>query len=198
MSEPKLAYCNKCEDLVTYDTSEETISETFRGVEISYRFAVGRCKNCGTEVATGIGYNFRKSEEKNKAYGEKISGTGKENQFCFLLPACIFRCIMVIDLEYIQIGTIRQKGGKIMEEFKKLGERIRKSGLRKTGKFKMLIESLQFSETLEIYDTLVIILLQNEIDCMCLIEAAADFKNGDLKEEDFKKLMCVALVQLLK
>lgn len=68
MENLKLAYCNKCEDLVEYDIYDELIEEEFKGVKISYRFSVGKCKCCNCEVATDIDYNSRKSNEKIEAY----------------------------------------------------------------------------------------------------------------------------------
>lgn len=68
----EFAYCNECEDLVNYDIHEEVITEQYKGEEIKYSFGVGRCKDCGNEVATDKEYNFRKSEAKIKAYKKKI------------------------------------------------------------------------------------------------------------------------------
>ena len=51
----ELAYCNECEDLVRYDIGEEVITEKFKGQIIKYKFKVGKCKECGCEVATDIG-----------------------------------------------------------------------------------------------------------------------------------------------
>ena len=64
----ELAYCNECEDLVRYDIEEEVITEKFKGQIIKYKFKVGKCKECGCEVATDIGYNSRKSKAKLEAY----------------------------------------------------------------------------------------------------------------------------------
>ncbi|MGN1085304.1 MAG: type II toxin-antitoxin system antitoxin SocA domain-containing protein [Lachnospiraceae bacterium] len=68
MEKNRLAYCNECEDLVEFYVSDEMIAEEYKTEKISYRFKVGRCKCCGTEVATDIDYNSRKSESKIKAY----------------------------------------------------------------------------------------------------------------------------------
>lgn len=73
MEKPKFAYCNNCEDLVEYDISDEEITEQYKGVEVQFRFKVGRCKCCGEEVATDIDYNSRKSEKKISAY-KKMKG----------------------------------------------------------------------------------------------------------------------------
>ena len=72
MENLKLAYCNKCEDLVEYDVREEYINENFKGEIIKYKFKVGRCRYCNSEVAVDIDYNCRKSKEKIEAYKRKI------------------------------------------------------------------------------------------------------------------------------
>lgn len=72
MENLKLAYCNKCEDLVEYDVHEEYIKENFKGEIIKYKFKVGRCRYCNNEVAVDIDYNCRKSKEKIEAYKRKI------------------------------------------------------------------------------------------------------------------------------
>lgn len=68
MENLKHAYCNECEDLVEYDIYDELIEEEFKGVKISYKFRIGKCKCCNCEVATDIDYNSRKSNEKIEAY----------------------------------------------------------------------------------------------------------------------------------
>lgn len=72
MENLKLAYCNQCEDLVEYDIHEEFVQEEFKGEIIKYKFKIGRCKCCNSEVATDIDYNSRKSKEKVEAYKRKI------------------------------------------------------------------------------------------------------------------------------
>jgi len=69
------AYCSECEDLVKFTVQDEIIEEVFRGVKnqeimIKFPFQVGRCKECGHEVATDNDYNFRRTEAKWKAYRE--------------------------------------------------------------------------------------------------------------------------------
>jgi uncharacterized phage-associated protein len=68
MEELKLAYCNECEDLVEYENENRFIVEQFKGTEIKYWFMIGKCKECGCEVATDIDYNHRKSLAQIKAY----------------------------------------------------------------------------------------------------------------------------------
>lgn len=71
VEQQRTTYCNECEDLVVYDITDETITEKFKGEEIQFKFKTGRCKCCGNEVATDIEYNYRKSEERLKAYKKK-------------------------------------------------------------------------------------------------------------------------------
>lgn len=68
MKKLKFGYCNQCEDLVEFDIHEEYVEENYRGKPIKYKFKLGRCKNCNSEVATDIDYNSRKSNMKAKAY----------------------------------------------------------------------------------------------------------------------------------
>lgn len=66
------AYCNECDEVVEYKVCEEDVVEEFKGEQILYRFSVGRCNICGSEVATDIDYNTRKSKAKIEAYKRKI------------------------------------------------------------------------------------------------------------------------------
>lgn len=68
----EFAYCNECEDLVNYGIYEERVTEQYKGEEVEFSFRIGRCDCCGSEVATDIEYNSRKSEAKIKAYKKKI------------------------------------------------------------------------------------------------------------------------------
>ena len=61
MDKMNLAYCNECEDLVEFTEQEEIVEEYYRGELVRFRFKVGRCKECGHEVATDIDYNTRRS-----------------------------------------------------------------------------------------------------------------------------------------
>lgn len=72
MDNLKLAYCNECEDAVEYDVHDEVVEEEFKGEKVKYKFKVGRCKYCNSEVATDIAYNSRKSNAKIEAYKRKI------------------------------------------------------------------------------------------------------------------------------
>ena len=62
------AYCNCCEDLVSFDVQKRTIKETLRGRMVEFTFECGICKVCGAEVSTDIYYMERRSKAKVKAY----------------------------------------------------------------------------------------------------------------------------------
>ena len=68
MKRLKYAYCNECEDLVEFDTIEKEITEIYKGEEICFRFEIGCCKSCGSEVATNQKYNDRRFKAKIEAY----------------------------------------------------------------------------------------------------------------------------------
>ena len=63
-----MAYCNECEDLVTFDFYGEVVNENYKGVKIKYNFNVARCKYCHNEVTASIDYNYEKSSAKISAY----------------------------------------------------------------------------------------------------------------------------------
>lgn len=68
MNENKLGYCNECGDLVEFYIEHRKVKEEFYGEQIEYEFDFGVCKECGTEVATNIDYNSRKSIAKVLAF----------------------------------------------------------------------------------------------------------------------------------
>lgn len=65
-----LAYCPECNDLVEFDIKEEDVEEIFRGKKIRYKFSMGRCKVCETEVVTNLAYNHKKSDAKWDAFNQ--------------------------------------------------------------------------------------------------------------------------------
>ena len=68
MKKMRYAYCNECEDLVEFDIIERKITEQYKEETVEFKFNTGRCKCCGSEVATDIDYNTRRSNAKIKAY----------------------------------------------------------------------------------------------------------------------------------
>lgn len=84
METRNLAYCNKCEDLVEFTVKDEILEETYKGELVEFNFKVGRCKDCGNEVATDIDYNYRKSLEKVKAY-KRLKGIILQDEIAEIL-----------------------------------------------------------------------------------------------------------------
>ena len=78
MNNSEYGYCNNCGDLVRFEVEKEHIEETFHGKKIDYYFKVGRCADCGSELATDIDYNTRKSKAKIDAYNSKYEPKLKE------------------------------------------------------------------------------------------------------------------------
>lgn len=72
MNKTNLAYCNECEDLVEYDIQDEEIIDQYKGETVKFKFKIGRCKCCNSEVATDTDYNIRKSEAKIEAYKRAV------------------------------------------------------------------------------------------------------------------------------
>lgn len=75
-SRKNMAYCSNCGDLVPFTVQDEIVEEEFRGIKnkeitIKFPFRIGRCKECGHEVATDNDYNFRRTDAKWKAYREQ-------------------------------------------------------------------------------------------------------------------------------
>lgn len=84
MRDRNFAYCNECEDLVEFIEREEIVEEKYKGELVRFRFKIGRCKDCGHEVATDIGYNSRKSEAKIEAY-KRLKGIISQEEILELL-----------------------------------------------------------------------------------------------------------------
>lgn len=84
MNDKNLAYCSECEDLVEFTEKEEVIEETYKGESVKFIFKVGRCKECGHEVATDLDYNTRRSLEKIEAY-KKLKGIILEQEIVEIL-----------------------------------------------------------------------------------------------------------------
>lgn len=69
----------------------------------------------------------------------------------------------------------------------KLGQEIRKAGLRENKDFKSMMNNLSYLSSMEIYDTLCkILLVYDKIIMIPLLELGEDFKLGNIAEEDFK------------
>ena len=68
MNKMNYAYCSECEDLVEFIEKEEWIEEEYKGQIVKFQFKVGRCMDCGQEVATDLEYITRRTEAKIEAY----------------------------------------------------------------------------------------------------------------------------------
>jgi len=68
-----ITYCSNCDDLVEFDVKDEEIKDEYKGQKIVFRFQVGRCKKCKSEVSTDNNYNFLKAYKRIEAY-EKAMG----------------------------------------------------------------------------------------------------------------------------
>jgi len=68
-----ITYCTKCEDMVEFYIKDECVEEEYKGKKIVYRFQVGRCKCCDSEVSTNNEYNYLKSFKRIEAY-KKVLG----------------------------------------------------------------------------------------------------------------------------
>ena len=68
-----ITYCTKCEDMVEFYIKDECVEEEYKGKKIVYRFQVGRCKCCNSEVSTNNEYNYLKSFKRIEAY-KKVLG----------------------------------------------------------------------------------------------------------------------------
>ena len=62
------AYCQECGRFVGYSIRDEVVEENFHGTVVRFPFKVGRCKECGAEIATDNGYNFRRGDAAWEAY----------------------------------------------------------------------------------------------------------------------------------
>lgn len=82
----------------------------------------------------------------------------------------------------------------MMQEFVELSKRIRQSGVRNTSKFKSLMRSIDYTETTKVAEDLILLLLQVDIECQCLINALSDFNLKKITEEEFKKKVFTSLV----
>ena len=71
MNNERLAYCNECEDLVEFEIVEKEIIEKYKEEDVEFKFRIGCCKYCRSEVATDIDYNSRRSKAKIRAYKKK-------------------------------------------------------------------------------------------------------------------------------
>lgn len=80
------------------------------------------------------------------------------------------------------------------EELMMIGENIRNSDLKKSGRFSSLIRNLSTMSTEEIYETIVELCLQYNIDCQELIDKRIDVKESKLSEDDFRHMLYAVMM----
>lgn len=83
---------------------------------------------------------------------------------------------------------------KNKEELIRIGKDIKESKIQNNGKFKSLVMNLSGMKTIDIYDTIVELCLQEGIECQELINAGSEFRDGELAENDFKNMIYTILL----
>lgn len=68
----------------------------------------------------------------------------------------------------------------------KMGKDIHNSQIRDYGKFKSLLQNMNTMKTLDVYDTIILMCLEEGVDCQALIDEAVKFKAKEITESDFK------------
>lgn len=71
------AYCQEYGKFVDYSIRDEIVEKNFHGTVVRFPFRVGRCKECGAEIATDNGYSFRRGDAVWEAY-KKLKGIKDE------------------------------------------------------------------------------------------------------------------------
>lgn len=83
---------------------------------------------------------------------------------------------------------------KNKEELIRIGKDIKESKIPNNGKFKSLVMNLSGMKTIDIYETIVELCLQENIECQELINAGSEFRDGELTENDFKNMIYTILL----
>lgn len=83
---------------------------------------------------------------------------------------------------------------KNKEELIKIGKDIKELDIRNNGKFKSLAMNLSGMKTIDIYETIVELCLQENIECQELINAGSELRDGELTENDFKNMIYTVLL----
>jgi len=68
------------------------------------------------------------------------------------------------------------------------------SGARKTNYFNVLIENLGTTNTDDLYEKIVLLCTRYFINCQELLDRYSDYKDSNLSEEDFRKMLYMVLV----
>lgn len=83
---------------------------------------------------------------------------------------------------------------KNKEKLIEISQAIRSSDLRKASKFVELIENLSKTSTKDLYEKIVELCLQHNIDCQELINKSVEYKESKLSEDDFRQMLYIVLV----
>ena len=83
---------------------------------------------------------------------------------------------------------------KNKEELIRIGKDIKESKIPSNRKFKSLVMNLSGMKTIDIYETVVELCLQEGIECQELINADSEFRDGELAENDFKNMIYTVLL----
>lgn len=76
----------------------------------------------------------------------------------------------------------------------KMSKDIHDSKIRNCGKFKSLLQNMNAMKALEVYDAIILMCLEEGVDCQVLIDEAVKFKAGEITESEFKKAINFALM----
>lgn len=76
----------------------------------------------------------------------------------------------------------------------KMGKDVHNSQIRDYGKFKSLLQNMNAMKTLEVYDQIILMCLEEDVDCQALIDEAVKFKAREITEKDFKKAINFVLL----
>lgn len=80
------------------------------------------------------------------------------------------------------------------KEVYKISQNISKSKMTQDKRYKKLLNYISTTETKEFAETLIECCLVYEIECMYIIEKYSDFKNGKLKDSDFRKTLMACMI----
>ena len=83
---------------------------------------------------------------------------------------------------------------KNKEELIRIGKDIKESKIQNNGRFKSLVMNLSGIKTIDIYDTIVELCLQEGIECQELINVGSEFRDRELSENDFKNMIYTVLL----
>lgn len=66
-------------------------------------------------------------------------------------------------------------------------------GAKNNKRFMNLVRNMSYATTDEIYETVVELCLQNDINCQELINRGSEFHDGNITEDDFRKELFIVI-----